>query len=77
MGYNTLDDMATAIVKAGGGKELIVKAFESVHSQGYTKGYDDCIKDIRKAKQSRKKVTDEAFKGEIDTIDDVMKSKWS
>ena len=77
MGYNTLDEFAEAIVKAGGGKELILKSLRAVHSQGYSAGYGDCTNDIRKAKQSKRKVTDDAFKDEMDKIDDVMKDKWS
>lgn len=76
MGYNTLDEFAEAVVKAGGGKDLILKSLRAVHSQGYNKGYGDCTTDIRKGKQSRKKVADDAFKREMDIIDDVMRAKW-
>lgn len=76
MAYNTIGEFAKAIVKAGGGKELIAKSLRALHKQGYEKGYSDCTNDIRKAKQSRKKVSSDDFKVEMDTIDDVMKSKW-
>jgi hypothetical protein len=76
MGYNTIDEFAEAIVKAGGGQELIKDSLLSIHEQGYNKGYTDCTSDFRKAKQSRRKVATEAFKKVMDTIDDVMRSKW-
>lgn len=77
MGYNTLDEFAEAIVKAGGGKQLILKSLMAVHEQGYNSGYSDCANDVRKAKQSRKAVASRAFKREMDIIDDVMKDKWA
>jgi hypothetical protein len=76
MGYATLDEFATAIIKAGGGKGLIIKALKAVHDQGYNSGYEACALDMKKAKQSRKRVADKAFKKEMEIIDDVMKSKW-
>lgn len=77
MSYKTLEEFAEAIVKAGGGKELILMSLKKVHAQGYNNGYMDCTYDMRKARQSKKKVAANAFKGEMDAIDDVMKSKWS
>jgi hypothetical protein len=47
-----------------------------VHDQGYNSGYEACALDMKKAKQSRKRVADKAFKKEMEIIDDVMKSKW-
>ena len=76
MGYNTLDEFAEAIVNAGGGKELIRQSLHAIHERGYNKGYSDCTMDIRKAKASRRKVASDAFKKVLDTIDDVMRSKW-
>lgn len=76
MGYNKIEEFAEAIVKAGGGKELIADSLRSVHELGYTRGYSACTNDFRKAKQSRRKVASEAFKKVMDTIDDVMRSKW-
>ena len=76
MSYKSVDEFAEAIVKSGGGKQLILKSLKAVHKQGYESGYQDCTNDIRKAKQAMKTTASKAFKGEMDTIDDVMKGKW-
>lgn len=77
MGNTTLKGMADSIAKAGGGQDLIIKALKAAHSQGYTSGYSDAMLDVRKAKEAGKKVRSDAFKGELDIIDDVIKGKWA
>lgn len=76
MGYETLSEMADAIIKAGGGKALIISAMRSVHGQGYESGYKACTYDLRRARQSQDAVARRAFSREMDIVDDVMKSKW-
>ena len=77
MGNKTIKGMAESITKAGGGEGLIIKALESTFEQGYSGGYKAAMGDVRRAKESKSKVADTAFKAEMDVIDDVMKSKWA
>jgi len=76
MGYKTLSEVADAIIKAGGGKALIISAMKDVHGQGYESGYKACTSDLRKVRRAQEAVARRAFSSEMDIVDDVMKSKW-
>ena len=76
MKNKTCEDVADDIVKAGGGKNLIVSALRSVFGQGYNRGYRVRGLDIKRAVAAKKKSLDTSFKNELDQIDDVRIAKW-
>ena len=77
MRNKTCEDAADAIIAAGGGKELIVNTLRSAIEQAWGRGYRARVADSRKAKSAQQRVKDEAFKKEMDIVDDVIRSKWS
>ena len=76
MKNKTCEDAADAVIAAGGGKSLIIKALHSVFGQGYNRGYRTKTTDVVKAGEAKKKAIDSSFKKELDKIEDVRTAKW-
>ena len=76
MAERTCDSVAEQIVKAGGGKELIMQAMQDLYAQAFNRGYTLCNSDHLKARSSKKRAIAKGFKREKDQIDDVRAGKW-
>jgi hypothetical protein len=71
MRNKTCEDAADAVVKAGGGRDLIISTIRSVFGQGYNRGYTAKGSDIKKATASKRAARNISFKKELDQIEDV------
>jgi len=76
MRNKTCEDAADAVVKAGGGRALIISTLRAVFEQGYTRGYTAKGSDNRKAAASKRTARNISFKKELDQIEDVRIAKW-
>lgn len=77
MKNKTCEDAADAIVANGAGKNIIIQTLKAVFNQGYSRGYTARLSDFRRGREAKRKAMDQSFKAEMDTIDDVIKSKWA
>ena len=53
------------------------KIINQERARGYKRGWNAAIRDLRKAKEAKKRAQDKAFKKELDIVDDVRQSKWA
>ena len=76
MANRTCEETAEIIVRAGGGKDLILQAMQDIYAHAFERGYTLANNDHLKARAAKKKAMGAGFKREKDQIDDVMAGKW-
>lgn len=76
MSKKTIEKAVETIAKNSSDVGLVTDALKNVYKQGYGAGYSASTLDKRRAKSSQKRAADEAFKREMDLIDDIIKQKW-